>query len=114
VQYRPIGSHDYESVRLLLFEAGWQHRMAESEKFRLMINNSDRTVVAVEGSRVVGFVRALCDEVSNGYISGSEAKQNSDADALATSNTLPGMLIQMVLKTDPDNLRIENGQIVMK
>ena len=25
-----------------------------------------------------------------------------------------GMLIEMVLKTDPENLRIENGQIVMK
>jgi len=24
------------------------------------------------------------------------------------------MLIEMVLKTDPENLRIENGQIVMK
>ncbi|HEV2827897.1 MAG TPA: GNAT family N-acetyltransferase, partial [Pyrinomonadaceae bacterium] len=28
-----------------------------------------RTVVAVEGSRIVGFARALCDDVSNGYIS---------------------------------------------
>jgi len=24
------------------------------------------------------------------------------------------MLIEMILKTDPENLRIENGQIVMK
>jgi hypothetical protein len=44
----------------------------------------------------------------------SEAKQNNDANALATSKKLAGMLIEMVLKTDPDNLRIENGQIVMK
>ncbi|MCM3871851.1 MAG: hypothetical protein ND895_14305 [Pyrinomonadaceae bacterium] len=43
-----------------------------------------------------------------------EAKQNNDADALATSKKLAGMLIEMILKTDPENLRIENGQIVMK
>jgi hypothetical protein len=44
----------------------------------------------------------------------SGAKQNNDANALATSKKLAGMLIEMVLKTDPENLRIENGQIVMK
>jgi hypothetical protein len=44
----------------------------------------------------------------------TEGKQNNDADTLATSKKLAGMLIEMVLKTDPENLRIENGQIVMK
>ena len=43
-----------------------------------------------------------------------EAKQNNDANALATSKKLAGMLIEMLLKTDPENLRVENGQIVMK
>ena len=44
----------------------------------------------------------------------SDAKQNNDANALGTSKKLAGMLIEMVLKTDPENLRLENGQIVMK
>jgi hypothetical protein len=44
----------------------------------------------------------------------SEAKQNNDADALANSKKMAKMLIEMVLKADPENLRIENGQIVMK
>ena len=44
----------------------------------------------------------------------TEAKQNNDAAELATSKKLAGMLIELVLKTDPQNLRIENGQIVMK
>jgi uncharacterized protein DUF6683 len=44
----------------------------------------------------------------------SEGKQNNDAATIATYQKLSGMLIQMVLKTDPNNLRIENGQIVMK
>jgi hypothetical protein len=44
----------------------------------------------------------------------TEAKQNADANALASNKKLAGMLIEMVLKTDPENLRLENGQIVMK
>ncbi len=44
----------------------------------------------------------------------TEAKQNNDAESLANSKKLAGMLIEMVLKTDPENLRLENGQIVMK
>ena len=43
-----------------------------------------------------------------------EGKQNNDAATLATAKKLAGMLTEMVLKTDPENLRIENGQIVMK
>jgi hypothetical protein len=44
----------------------------------------------------------------------AEGKQSNDAAALETSKKLAGLLIQMVLKSDPENLRIENGQIVMK
>ena len=46
-----------------------------------------------------------------GYV---EGKQNNDAATIETYKKLAGGLIQMVLKTDPENLRIENGQIVMK
>jgi hypothetical protein len=44
----------------------------------------------------------------------TEGKQNQDAATLGAYKKLAGMLIQMVLKTDPENLRIENGQMVMK
>jgi hypothetical protein len=44
----------------------------------------------------------------------SEGKQSNDADMLASYKKLAGMLIEMVLKASPENLRIENGQIVMK
>jgi len=44
----------------------------------------------------------------------SEAKQNNDDATLEKSKKLAGMLIEMVLKTDPENLRTENGQIVIK
>jgi hypothetical protein len=44
----------------------------------------------------------------------TEGKQNNDASTLESYKKLAGMLIQMVLKTDPENLRLENGQIVTK
>jgi GNAT superfamily N-acetyltransferase len=33
-----------------------------------MMERTDRTVVAIEDARVIGFARALCVGVSNGYI----------------------------------------------
>ncbi|HEY8186198.1 MAG TPA: GNAT family N-acetyltransferase [Pyrinomonadaceae bacterium] len=69
MEFRSITPEDYEIVRQFLAEAGWQHRVSSREQFRRMIENTDRTVVAWDDSRIVGFARALCDEVSNGYIS---------------------------------------------
>ena len=73
MEYRPITPADYESVRRFLAEAGWQHRVEDTARFAKMMERATRTVVAWEssgeGSRVVGFGRALCDGVSNGYIS---------------------------------------------
>jgi hypothetical protein len=44
----------------------------------------------------------------------TEGKQNGDAGTLANYKKLAGMLIELVLITNPENLRVENGQIVMK
>jgi N-acetylglutamate synthase-like GNAT family acetyltransferase len=67
--YRSIEPEDYNQVRQLLMDSGWQPRVADPDRFQKMIQRVDRTVVAFEGERVVGFARALCDEASNGYIS---------------------------------------------
>lgn len=69
MDYRSVAPADYEAVRQLLAQSGWQDRVSSREKFRKMMENADRTVVALEGAQVVGFARALCDDVSNGYIS---------------------------------------------
>lgn len=69
MKFRSITPEDYESVREFLAEAGWQHRVSDRDRFKKMLENTNRIVVAVDGSRIVGFARALCDEVSNGYIS---------------------------------------------
>jgi len=69
MEFRPMNPDDYEPVHQFLSEVGWQHRVTDPERFKKMLENTNRTVVAVDGSRIVGFARALCDEVSNGYIS---------------------------------------------
>nr|ART40713.1 L306 [uncultured bacterium] len=69
MRFRSITIEDYESVRAFLSEVGWGDRVSDPEKFKKMLAHTNRTVVALDGSRVVGFARALCDEVSNGYIS---------------------------------------------
>jgi ribosomal protein S18 acetylase RimI-like enzyme len=66
---RCVEPEDYDAVRQFLSAEGWQHRVADAERFRKMMDATARTVVALEGARVVGFARALCDEVSNGYVS---------------------------------------------
>lgn len=69
MKFRSVTQDDYEAVRLFLSAAGWQQRVADPERFARMMQHTSRSVVAFEGTRVVGFARALCDEVSNGYIS---------------------------------------------
>jgi predicted N-acetyltransferase YhbS len=68
MEYKSAAPADYEKIRLFLSENGWEKRVADKDKFHKMMENAERTVVAFEGGRVVGFARALCDEVFNGYI----------------------------------------------
>ena len=44
----------------------------------------------------------------------TEGKENDDASTLAAYRKLAGELIRMVLKMDPENLRLENGRIIVK
>ncbi len=46
-----------------------------------------------------------------GYL---EGKQNNDAATLASYKKLAGMLVEMVLKTDPENIRVQDNQILLK
>lgn len=69
VSYGPVEPADYEPVRQLLCEMGWSKGLADAARFEAMLTGADRTVVAREGGRVVGFARAICDGAYNGYIS---------------------------------------------
>jgi ribosomal protein S18 acetylase RimI-like enzyme len=56
-------------IRRLLEVSGWTHRVSDPEDFHELVSRSQRALVAVEDGEVVGFVRALCDGMANGYIS---------------------------------------------
>jgi len=67
--FRSAGIGDYDQIRGLVIDAGWGKRVHDPDRFRRMMDGADRTVVALDGERVVGFARALFDDASNGYIS---------------------------------------------
>ena len=67
--YQPVLPQEYELIRRFLAENGWAHRVADPERFAKMMQGANRSVAAWDGERVVGFGRALCDGVSNGYLS---------------------------------------------
>jgi len=69
MEYRSARSQDAEAIRVFLAGPGWARRVQDPDRFRTLLEHSDRTVVAWDGERVVGFARALCDGVSNGYLS---------------------------------------------
>ncbi len=58
-----------QSVRQFLGEHGWGHRTGSPEHFAQLIENSQRTAVAVQGEQIIGFARGITDGLSNGYLS---------------------------------------------
>ncbi|WP_447787040.1 GNAT family N-acetyltransferase [Pseudomonas germanica] len=58
-----------QSVRRFLGQHGWSHRTGSAEHFAQLIDNSQRTAVAVQGGQIIGFARGITDGLSNGYLS---------------------------------------------
>jgi ribosomal protein S18 acetylase RimI-like enzyme len=69
MEIRAIQPGDLEAARLLLKSNGWHRRDLEAGRFPELVARSQRALVAVDNGKVIGFIRALCDEMSNGYIS---------------------------------------------
>ena len=53
----------------LLASNGWDRRLGSAGQFAELVAASQVAVVAVSEGRVVGFVRAITDGLSNGYLS---------------------------------------------
>ena len=69
MQVRPIKPHEYESARALLQANNWGPRVADAQVFTELLARSQVALVAVEDEKVIGFLRALTDNLFNGYIS---------------------------------------------
>lgn len=69
MEIRDVRPSEIEAARCLLEASGWTHRVSDPEDFRKLVSRSQRALVAVEDGEVVGFLRALCDGMANGYIS---------------------------------------------
>ncbi len=69
MQVRPIAPSEIEAARQLLIANGWNRNVATFEEFERLLVHSQVALVAVQGREVVGFLRALTDGMSNGYIS---------------------------------------------
>jgi GNAT superfamily N-acetyltransferase len=60
---------EVESVRQFLGQHGWDHRTGSSDHFAQLIENSQRTAVALSDEQIIGFARGITDGLSNGYLS---------------------------------------------
>ena len=69
MEIRDIRESELEAARRLLCAAGWTDSVANPVEFRELVSRSSRSIVALENGEVIGFLRALTDGMSNGYIS---------------------------------------------
>jgi ribosomal protein S18 acetylase RimI-like enzyme len=69
IEVRPVHAHEIEAVRQLLSDNGWAHRVESAPWFETLIKNSDLAIVALANGAIVGFARAISDQLSNGYVS---------------------------------------------
>jgi ribosomal protein S18 acetylase RimI-like enzyme len=69
MEIRDIRQSEVEGARHLLIAAGWTDRVSDPHQFRELLLRSSRSIVAVQDGEVVGFLRALTDGMTNGYIS---------------------------------------------
>ncbi|AGW92556.1 MULTISPECIES: GNAT family N-acetyltransferase [Cupriavidus] len=96
MEIRNLLPEDIEAARQLLIANGWAQRVGGPDKFARLVANSQRVAVAVENGEIVGFARALCDDVSDGFLS---------MVAVAPSHRRRGIgraLVRHIMGNDPD------------
>ena len=58
MEIHDIRPSEIEAARRLLEASGWTHRVSDPEEFRELVSRSQRALVAVDDSEVIGFLRA--------------------------------------------------------
>lgn len=69
ISIRDLLLTEVEAARQFLERHGWGHRTGTAEHFAQLVQNSQRTAVALSGQQIIGFARGLTDGLSNGYLS---------------------------------------------
>ncbi|WP_192562328.1 GNAT family N-acetyltransferase [Pseudomonas gozinkensis] len=69
ISIRDLLPTEVEAARQFLERHGWAHRIGTAEHFAQLVQNSQRTAVALSGQQIVGFARGITDGLSNGYLS---------------------------------------------
>ncbi len=69
MEIRDLHASERDAARRFLCSQGWEHRVGTETEFAQLIENSQRTAVAVIKNEIVGFARAITDGMSNGYLS---------------------------------------------
>jgi ribosomal protein S18 acetylase RimI-like enzyme len=69
MEIRDLLASEIELARQFLSTQGWAHRVGDAAAFAQLIENTQRTAVAVVDGAIVGFARGITDDKSNGYLS---------------------------------------------
>ncbi len=85
MEVRAIHPSELEAARQLLVAAGWDRKVSSLAEFSELVSRSQIALVAVQDSQVVGFLRALTDGLTNGYISMVVVREQNRGQGVGSS-----------------------------